>query len=76
MTRLPGSRTRFRLARAYGVTARVLASYLWLRIWRPLIPAAAYERALVARHRANARRVERAILELNEARRILTTKGV
>lgn len=65
MTRLTGSRTRFRLARAYGVTARVLASYLWLRIWRPLIPAAAYERALIARHRSNARRVERAILELN-----------
>src|SRR5688500_2846744 len=65
MTRLTGSRTRFRLARAYGVTARVLASYLWLRLWRPLIPAAAWEQALIRRHRSNARRVERAILELN-----------
>ena len=65
MPALTSSRTRFRLARAYIVTGRVLASYLWLRIWRPLMPATAYERALIARHRANARRVERAILELN-----------
>ena len=65
MPSLTSSRTRFRLARAYLVTGRVLASYLWLRIWRPLMPAAAYERGLIARHRANARRVERAILELN-----------
>ena len=65
MPPLTSSRTRFRLARAYLVTGRVLASYLWLRIWRPLMPAAAYERGLLERHRANARRVERAILELN-----------
>lgn len=62
---LTGSRLRFRLARAYLVTGRVLASYLWLRIWRPLIPATAYERALTARHRKSAQRVEHAILELN-----------
>ena len=65
MPPLTSSRTRFRLARAYLVTGRVLASYLWLRMWRPLMPAAAYEQGLIARHRANARRVERAILELN-----------
>ena len=55
----------FRLAKAYGVTLRVLASYLALRIWRPFLSPAGYERRLVARHRRNARRVERAILELD-----------
>jgi predicted unusual protein kinase regulating ubiquinone biosynthesis (AarF/ABC1/UbiB family) len=43
----------------------VLASYLWLRLWRPLLGPEAYERGLIERHRANARRVERTILELN-----------
>src|SRR5688500_6501005 len=56
---------RFRLARAYLVTMRVLLSYLWLRLWRPLLGPDAYARGLVERHRRNARRVERAILELN-----------
>jgi ubiquinone biosynthesis protein len=56
---------RFRLLRAYTVTFRVLASYLWLRLWRPLLGADAYARRLVDRHRANARRVERTILELD-----------
>jgi predicted unusual protein kinase regulating ubiquinone biosynthesis (AarF/ABC1/UbiB family) len=58
-------RPRFRLARAYSVTIRVLASYLWLRLWRPLLGPDAYARGLVERHRRNARRVERTILELN-----------
>ena len=58
-------RARFRVARAYGVTVRVLSSYLWLRLWRPLLGPDAYARALVDRHRRNAQRVERAILELN-----------
>ena len=56
---------RFRLARAYAVTIRVLASYLWLRLWRPLLGPDAYARGLVERHRRNAQRVERTILELN-----------
>ena len=56
---------RFRVARAYSVTIRVLASYLWLRLWRPLLGPDAYARGLVERHRRNARRVERTILELN-----------
>ncbi len=47
------------------MTLRVLASYLWLRIWRPLLGPDAYARGLVVRHRTNARRVERTILELN-----------
>lgn len=55
----------FRLAKAYGVTLRVLASYLVLRLRRPFLSSAGYERRLIARHRRNARRVERAILELD-----------
>jgi predicted unusual protein kinase regulating ubiquinone biosynthesis (AarF/ABC1/UbiB family) len=62
---LGSGRPRFRLARAYSVTIRVLASYLWLRLWRPLLGPDAYARGLVERHRRNARRVERTILELN-----------
>jgi ubiquinone biosynthesis protein len=58
-------RPRFRLAKAYGVTLRVLASYLALRLRRPFLTPDAYERRLVDRHRENARRVERAILELD-----------
>src|SRR5688572_10680333 len=59
------SSPRFRVMRAYAVTIRVLASYLWLRIWRPLLGPDMYARALVERHRSNAQRVERTILELN-----------
>ena len=58
------ARTRFRLVRAYGVSARIVASYLWLRLWRPVIGQALYEARLAERHRVNARRVERAIVEL------------
>jgi predicted unusual protein kinase regulating ubiquinone biosynthesis (AarF/ABC1/UbiB family) len=61
----PRTHSRFRLAKAYAVTLRVLASYLWLRLWRPVLGPEAYERGLIERHRANARRVERTILELN-----------
>ena len=57
--------SRFRIARAYGATIRVLASYLWLRLWRSVLGPDAYARALVERHRRNAERVERTILELN-----------
>ncbi len=58
-------RPRFRMARAYLVTLRVLASYAWLRLWRPLLGPDAYGRRMVERHRRNARRVERTILELD-----------
>ena len=51
-----------RVVRIYAVTARVLASYLWLRLQRPLIGRAAYSAKLARRHRANARRAERAII--------------
>ena len=59
------TRPRFRLARAYRVTFRVLASYLALRLRRPLMSPATYERRLIDRHRVNARRIERAIIELD-----------
>jgi predicted unusual protein kinase regulating ubiquinone biosynthesis (AarF/ABC1/UbiB family) len=58
-------RPRFRVARAYLVTLRVLASYGWLRLWRPLMSAERYEERLTARHRRNARLVERTILRLD-----------
>src|SRR5690349_5975182 len=51
--------------RAYLVTVRVLASYLALRLRRPFLTPDAYERRLLERHRVNARRVERAIIELD-----------
>ncbi|HZI40183.1 MAG TPA: AarF/ABC1/UbiB kinase family protein [Gemmatimonadaceae bacterium] len=63
--RLEPDRPRFRLMRAYLVTVRVLASYLALRLRRPFLTPDAYERRLLERHRVNARRVERAIIELD-----------
>ena len=59
------TRPRFRVARAYLVTLRVLASYGWLRLWRPLMSAERYAERLSARHRRNARLVERTILRLD-----------
>jgi len=58
-------RPRFRLAKAYRVTFRVLASYLALRLRRPFLTTDGYRRRLMDRHRVNARGVERAILELD-----------
>lgn len=54
--------TRLRLVRIYGTTVRVVASYLWLRAWRPVIGPTRYSTLLVERHRANARRIRDAIL--------------
>ncbi|HEY2856587.1 MAG TPA: AarF/UbiB family protein [Gemmatimonadaceae bacterium] len=62
---LPHDRPRFRLAKAYRVTFRVLGSYLALRLRRPFLTSGAYERRLLDRHRINARRIERAIIELD-----------
>lgn len=59
------TRPTFRLIKAYRVTLRVLASYLALRLRRPFLTPSAYERRLAERHRLNAGRVERAILELD-----------
>src|SRR5205814_9058242 len=38
------TRPRFRLAKAYLAAMRVLASYGWLRLWRPLLGPDAYAR--------------------------------
>ena len=62
---VPHDRPRFRLAKAYRVTFRVLASYLALRLRRPFLTHDGYERRLLDRHRINARRIERAIIELD-----------
>lgn len=43
----------------------MLASYLALRLRRPFLTSMGYQRRLLERHRVNARRVERAILELD-----------
>jgi ubiquinone biosynthesis protein len=58
-------RPRFRVVRAYLVTARVMLSYAWLRVLRPLVGQGVYQSRLVELHRRNARRVERTILALD-----------
>jgi ubiquinone biosynthesis protein len=60
-----GHRSRFRLARAYTVTFRVLTSYVWLRLWRPFRSADAQADRMSDQHRRNARLVERTILQLD-----------
>lgn len=47
----------------YGTTARVLASYLWLRSLRPFLTPESYGSRLESRHRKNARRIRDAIVE-------------
>ena len=42
---------------------RVLGSYLWLRLARPMMAPARYQARLIERHRRNARRVQRAIVD-------------
>ena len=63
--RLDHDRPRFRLVKAYGVTVRVLGSYLALRLRRPFLTPDGYERRVLERHKINARRIERAIIELD-----------
>jgi ubiquinone biosynthesis protein len=53
---------KLRLVRIYGTTLRVLSSYLWLRVRRPLIAPDRYAAMLLERHRTNARRIHDAIL--------------
>src|SRR5258708_4194833 len=59
-----GRSTRFRAQKAYVLTVRILAGYLWLRIWKPVLGPSLYNRRLVERHRRNSKRITRAILEL------------
>src|SRR6266508_3528642 len=54
----------WRMVKAYWVTFVVLASYLTVRLAARFRSPAAIERMLLARHKRNARRIERAILEL------------
>ena len=58
-----GIPTRFRAARAYALTIRILAGYLWLRLWRPVLGPSLYSTRLIARHRRNSRRIVAVILE-------------
>lgn len=55
---------RFRAARAYWLTLRILAGYLWLRALKPFVGESRYNSLLLARHRANSKRLVVAILEL------------
>lgn len=59
-----GTPTRFRAAKAYWLTVRILAGYLWLRLWRPVLGASLYNARLVERHRRTSKRLVGAILEL------------
>lgn len=54
---------RFRAAKAYWLTVRILAGYAWLRLWRPVLGPSLYAARLVERHRRSSRRLVRAILE-------------
>ena len=59
-----GTPTRFRAAKAYWLTVRILAGYLWLRLWRPLLGPSLYNAKLIERHRRTSRRLVAAILAL------------
>jgi ubiquinone biosynthesis protein len=54
--------SRLRAIRVYAATARVLASYCWLSLQRPLLNPRQYAARLDERHRTNARRIEQAIV--------------
>jgi ubiquinone biosynthesis protein len=59
-----GTPTRFRAAKAYWLTVRILSGYMWLRLWRPVLGPSLYRARLVARHRRTSRQLVAAILEL------------
>jgi ubiquinone biosynthesis protein len=59
-----GTPTRFRAAKAQWIAVRILAGYMWLRLWRPVLGQSLYDAKLVARHRRNSKRLVAAILEL------------
>lgn len=59
-----GTPTRLRAEKAYWLTVRILAGYLWLRLWRPVLGPSLYNARLIERHRRNSKRVVAAILEL------------
>jgi predicted unusual protein kinase regulating ubiquinone biosynthesis (AarF/ABC1/UbiB family) len=53
---------RLRLIRIYATTSRVVLSYLWLRVRRPLMSRDRYAAMLADCHRRNARRIHAAIV--------------
>ncbi|HET9453040.1 MAG TPA: AarF/UbiB family protein, partial [Gemmatimonadaceae bacterium] len=55
---------RLRAEKAYWLTVRILAGYLWLRLWRPVLGPSLYNARLVERHRKTSKRLVAAILEL------------
>jgi predicted unusual protein kinase regulating ubiquinone biosynthesis (AarF/ABC1/UbiB family) len=59
-----GTPTRFRAAKAQWIAVRILAGYVWLRLWRPVLGPSLYNVKLVDRHRRNSKRLVAAILEL------------
>jgi ubiquinone biosynthesis protein len=59
-----GTPTRFRALKAYWLTVRILAGYLWLRLWRPILGPSLYNARLIERHRRTSKRLVDAILEL------------
>jgi predicted unusual protein kinase regulating ubiquinone biosynthesis (AarF/ABC1/UbiB family) len=59
-----GTPIRFRATKAYWLTVRILAGYLWLRLWRPILGPSLYNARLVQRHRKTSKRLTAAILEL------------
>ena len=59
-----GTPVRFRASKAYWLTVRILAGYLWLRLWRPILGPSLYSAKLVDRHRKTSKRLVAAILEL------------
>jgi predicted unusual protein kinase regulating ubiquinone biosynthesis (AarF/ABC1/UbiB family) len=55
---------RFRAARAYLLTVRILLGYAWLGLLRPVLGPSLYASKLVARHRSTSKRLVAAILDL------------
>src|SRR6185503_12239255 len=55
---------RFRAARAYATTLRILAGYAWLLLWKPVLGPSLYNRRLAEKHRRNSKRLTSAILDL------------
>ena len=59
-----GTPLRLRAEKAYWLTVRILAGYLWLRLWRPVLGPSLYSARLVERHRKTSKRLVAAILDL------------
>lgn len=59
-----GTPIRFRATKAYWLTVRILAGYMWLRLWRPVLGPSLYDAKLVHRHRKTSKRLVNAIIEL------------